>query len=194
MFKHLWTAVRMTAISIIIFGLCYPLAIWGIGRAAFPWQSAGSFVRVNGHIVGSAIIGQSWTQRRYFHGRPSAAGKDGYDPMATGGSNLGPDSKTLFARESATIAWLHRANPNAGEPPIDLVTESGSGIDPDIAPADARYQAPRVAAARKLPLRRVLALIARETQPREFGIFGEPRVNVLALNLALDRLSGALGR
>ncbi len=184
----------MTVISIIIFGLCYPLAIWGIGRVALPWQSAGSFVRVGGHVVGSAIIGQSWKQRRYFHGRPSAAGKEGYDPTATGGSNLGPDSKALLARERATIAHLQLANPAGGEPPIDLVTESGSGIDPDIAPADARYQAPRVAAARKLPLRRVLALIAQETQPRELGMFGEPRINVLALNLALDRLSGASGR
>ncbi|MGC8484308.1 MAG: potassium-transporting ATPase subunit KdpC [Candidatus Baltobacteraceae bacterium] len=188
MLKHLSAALRMTTISVILFGLCYPVAIWGIGRVAFPWQSAGSYVRVNGHIVGSAIVGQRWQQPRYFHGRPSAAGKGGYDPTATGGSNLGPDSKALLTREIKTIAHLKRANPAAGAPPIDLVTESGSGIDPDISPADARYQAPRVAAARRLPLRRVLALIERQTQPRTFGILGEPRINVLALNLALDRL------
>ena len=175
----------MTAISVIIFGFCYPIAIWGIGRTAFSWQSAGSYVRVGGRVVGSAIVGQQWRRQRDFQGRPSATG---YDPTATGGSNLGPDSKRLLARELKTIAQLKRANPAVGAPPIGLVTESGSGIDPDISPADARYQAPRVAAARKLPLRRVLALISQQTQPRMFGILGEPRINVLALNLALDRL------
>lgn len=188
MTKHLWTALRMTAISVIIFGFCYPVAIWGIGRVAFPWQSGGSYVRADGRVVGSAIVGELWRGPRYFHGRPSAAGKVGYDPTATGGSNLGPDSQALLAREIKTVGRLQRANPGAGAPPIDLVTESGSGIDPDISPADARYQAPRIAAARKLPLRRVLALISQETQGRTLGIFGEPRVNVLALDLALDRL------
>ena len=178
----------MTAISVVIFGFCYPIAIWGIGRAAFSWQSSGSYVRVGDRIVGSAIVGQLWRGARYFHGRPSAAGKEGYDPTATGGSNLGPDSKILLAREVKSIARLQRSNHSVGAAPVDLVTDSGSGIDPDISPADARYQAPRVAAARKLALDRVLSLISKETQGRTIGIFGEPEINVLALNLALDRL------
>jgi len=185
----------MTVISVLLFGVLYPIAIWGLARIAFPFQSAGSYVRVNGQSVGSAIVGERWTQARYFHGRPSAAGKRGYDPTATGASNLGPDSRALLAREMSRIAELRNENPrSAGLPPVGLVTASGSGIDPDISPADARYQAERVATARALPLRRVLATIASHIQPRTFGFLGEPRVNVLALNRALDRISDASTR
>lgn len=185
----------MTAISVFLFGVLYPIAIWGLARIVFPFQSAGSFVRVNGTIIGSAIVGERWTQARYFHGRPSAAGKLGYDSTATGGSNFGPDSKALLAREIAGIAALRKQNPlSAGMPPVGLLAASGSGIDPDISPADARYQAARIAAARALPLRRVLAIIASHIEARTFGFLGEPRVNVLALNLALDRVSGASTR
>jgi K+-transporting ATPase ATPase C chain len=145
-------------------------------------------VYVDGKAVGSAIIGQLWTKPQYFHGRPSAAGK-GYDPTNTGATNLGPTSKKLIDSTKATIASLKKENPDATVPvPMDLVTSSASGIDPDISPEGAYYQAPRVAKARNLPLGKVNALIARSITPRTFGILGEPRVNVLQLNLALDNL------
>lgn len=195
MLKFLLVALRMTAVTVVLLGFLYPLLIMGIAHLAFPAQSSGSFVRVGGRIVGSRIIGERWTQARYFHGRPSAAGSAGYDPLSTGASNLGPDSKKLIARVVARIATLRKDNPRApGMPPIGLLTASGSGIDPDISPSDARYQAERIAAARAIPLRRVLAVITAHTKPRTFGFLGEPRANVLALNLALDRVNGASTR
>jgi len=143
---------------------------------------------VNGKPVGSAIVGQLWTKPQYFQGRPSAAGK-GYDPTSTGATNLGPTSKKLIDSTKATIAALKKANPDATVPvPMDLVTSSGSGIDPDISPEGAYYQAPRVAKARNIPVAAVNALIARMIAPRTFGFLGEPRVNVLQLNMALDSL------
>jgi K+-transporting ATPase ATPase C chain len=142
-----------------------------------------------GETVGSEIVGQLWTKPQYFHGRPSAAGKNGYDPTSTGGTNLAPSSKKLIDATKATVAALRKENPNATVPiPMDLVTSSASGIDPDISPDAAYYQAPRVAAARHLDVGRVNAVIARLTQSRTFGVLGEPHVNVLALNLALDGL------
>jgi len=186
MIKHVGVALRVTIISVVIFGLIYPLAMTGLAQLLFPWQANGSLIGVDGNVVGSAIIGQLWTQPQYFHGRPSAAG-NGYDPTQTGGTNLGPTSKKLMAATSALIAKLEKENPDAsGPPPIDLVTSSGSGIDPDISPEGAYYQAPRVAKARHLPLGTVTALIAARVQGRTFGFLGEPRVNVLELNLALD--------
>jgi potassium-transporting ATPase KdpC subunit len=186
--KHLGTSVIYTIISVIAFGIIYPLVMTGISQLIFPWQANGEMVYVNGKPVGSAIIGQLWTKPQYFHGRPSAAGK-GYDPTSTGATNLGPTSKKLIDSTKATIAALRKENPDATGPiPIDLVTSSGSGIDPDISPEGAYYQAPRVAKARDLPLQQVNALIAKTIQPRTLGILGEPRVNVLRLNLALDQL------
>src|SRR5579863_3377379 len=186
MVRHLGTALRMTIVSIILLGLIYPLVMTGIAQALFPRQANGSLITVNGKLVGSSIIGQLWTKPQYFHGRPSAAGK-GYDPTQTGGTNLGPTSKKLIAATKATIAQLEKENPDAsGPPPIDLVTSSGSGIDPDISPESAYWEAPRVAKARGMPIATVNALIAQHTEGRTFGFLGEPRVNVLELNLALD--------
>jgi potassium-transporting ATPase KdpC subunit len=186
--KYLGTSAIYTIVTVVAFGLIYPLAMTGIAQLIFPYQANGSMVYVDGKAVGSAIIGQLWTKPQYFHGRPSAAGK-GYDPTNTGATNLGPTSKKLIDSTKATIASLKKENPDATVPvPMDLVTSSASGIDPDISPEGAYYQAPRVAKARNLPLGKVNALIARSITPRTFGILGEPRVNVLQLNLALDNL------
>jgi K+-transporting ATPase ATPase C chain len=184
--SHLLTSVLYTIVTVIVLGLIYPLVIWGIGVLIFPHQANGSFVESNGKVVGSEIIGQLWTKPQYFQGRPSAAGK-GYDPTSTGGTNLGPTSKKLMDATKATIAALKKANPDApGEPPMDLITSSGSGIDPDISPEAAAWQIPRVAAARHLTPAAVKAIVDENTAGRMFGILGEPHVNVLALNRALD--------
>ena len=186
MIKELGTALRVTVVSVVIFGLIYPLVMTLLAQLLFPRQANGSLVSVNGKVVGSAIIGQLWTKPQYFHGRPSAAGK-GYDPTSTGGTNLGPTSKKLIDATKATIAALEKENPDAsGAPPIDLVTSSGSGIDPDISPEAAYWEAPRVAKARNLRLSSVNAIVAQHVRGRTFGFLGEPRVNVLELNLALD--------
>ena len=188
MIRHLGTSLRVTIVSVVFLGLIYPLAMTGIAQALFPRQANGSLVRVNGKVVGSAIIGQLWTKPQYFHGRPSAAGK-GYDPTSTGGTNLGPTSKKLIVATKATIAALQTENPGAiGPPPMDLVTSSASGIDPDISPEAAYWQAPRVANARGTSVSAVNALVAQHVQGRAFGFLGEPHVNVLELNLALDSL------
>jgi len=177
----------MTILSVIVLGLIYPFVMTGLAQVMFPHQANGSLVTVNGQVVGSSIVGQLWTKPQYFHGRPSAAGKNGYDPTSTGGTNYGPSSKKLIDSTRATIAALKKENPNATVPiPMDLVTSSGSGIDPDISPQAAYYQAPRVAQARKMDVKAVDDLIARNTKGRTFGFLGEPRVNVLQLNLALD--------
>jgi K+-transporting ATPase ATPase C chain len=185
--SHLVTSIIYTVVSVVILGIIYPLVITGIGMVAFPHQAGGSMIVQDGKPIGSEIIGQLFTKPQYFQGRPSAAGKNGYDPTSTGGTNLGPTSKKLIDATKATIDGLKKANPDApGEPPMDLVTSSGSGIDPDISPEGAYYQAPRVAKARHLSLDDVKALIAANVQGRTLGILGEPRVNVLALNRALD--------
>jgi potassium-transporting ATPase KdpC subunit len=189
MIKQIGTSVRITIVSVILLGLIYPIAMTGIAQVIFPRQANGSLVQRDGKVVGSDIIGQLWTKPQYFHGRPSAAGKNGYDPTSTGGTNYGPSSKKLIDSTKATIAALKKENPNATVPiPMDLVTSSGSGIDPDISPEAAYYQAPRVAAARRIDVKTVDGLIAQHIQGRTFGILGEPRVNVLELNLALDAL------
>jgi K+-transporting ATPase ATPase C chain len=188
MIKHFGTALRMTIVSIVLLGLIYPLAMTGLAQVLFPRQANGSLVTVNGNVVGSSIIGQLWSKPQYFQGRPSAAGK-GYDPTSTGGTNYGATSQKLKDSTKATIAALEKANPDAsGPPPIDLVTSSASGIDPDISPEAAYWEAPRVAKARNLSLSAVNALIAAHVQSRTFGFLGEPHVNVLELNLALDGL------
>jgi len=177
----------VTIVSVILLGFIYPLVMTGIAQVLFPNQSNGSMVTVNGKPVGSAIIGQLWTKPQYFHGRPSAAGKNGYDPTSTGGTNYGPTSKKLIDSTKATLVALRKDNPNATIPvPMDLITSSGSGIDPDISPQGAYYQAPRVAAARHMTVDQVNGLIAKYTRGRTFGFLGEPHVNVLALNMALD--------
>jgi K+-transporting ATPase ATPase C chain len=186
MIKHLGTSLRVTIVSIVLLGLIYPLAMTAIAQALFPRQANGSLITVNGKVVGSEIIGQLWTKPQYFQGRPSAAGK-GYDPTQTGGTNYGPTSQKLMASTKATIAALEKANPAAsGPPPIDLVTSSASGIDPDISPESAYWEAPRVAQARHVSLSSIDALVARHVEGRTFGFLGEPHVNVLELNLALD--------
>ena len=188
MIKHMGAALRMTIVSIVLLGLIYPLAMTGIAEAIFPKQANGSLVTVNGKVVGSWIVGQLWTKPQYFQGRPSAAGK-GYDPTNTGGTNYGATSKKLMDSTKATIATLEKQNSGAqGAPPMDLVTSSASGIDPDISPEAAYWEAPRVAKARKMSLDAVNALIAQHVQGRTFGFLGEPHVNVLELNLALDNL------
>jgi K+-transporting ATPase ATPase C chain len=188
MLRHLGTSLRISIVTIVLCGLIYPLAMTGIAQVVFPKQANGSLVSVNGKIVGSWIVGQLWTKPQYFQGRPSAAGK-GYDPTQTGGTNLGPTSAKLIKATKDTIAQLEKDNPDAaGPPPMDLITSSGSGIDPDISPEAAYWEAPRVAKARKLSVDAVNSLIVAHTQGRTFGFLGEPHVNVLELNLALDGL------
>ncbi len=183
--SHVVTSVLYTIVTVVVFGLIYPLFITLIGSVAFPLQAGGSLVRTNGTVVGSAIIGQLWSKPEDFQGRPSAAGK-GYDPTSTGGTNLGPTSKKLIDATKATIAALEKANPHAdGPPPMDLVTSSGSGIDPDISPDAAYWQIPRVAAARGISPAALHAIVDAHVRGRTLGILGEPRVNVLELNLAL---------
>ncbi len=185
--KHLGTAAAYTVVSVMVLGLVYPLMMTAIALALFPSQAGGSMLTVNGKVVGSDIIGQLWTKPQYFQGRPSAAGKNGYDPTATGGTNLGPTSKKLIDATSDAIKALRKANPDATLPiPMDLVTSSASGIDPDISPEGAYYQAPRIAKARKMSVDAVNAIVAKYVHGRELGFLGEPRVNVLELNLALD--------
>lgn len=187
MLNEMATALRVTIVSIVLLGFIYPFAMTGLAQGIFPRQANGDFVTANGKTVGSEIIGQLWSKPQYFHGRPSAAGKNGYDPTSTGGTNLGATSKKLIDATKATIAALHKENPGARGPiPIDLVTSSASGIDPDISPAGAYYQAPRIAKARGMSVAAVDAIVARNVRSRTWGILGDPRVNVLALNLALD--------
>jgi K+-transporting ATPase ATPase C chain len=185
--SHLLTGLLYTVVSVVLLGLIYPLVIWAIGASIFPFQANGSLVMQNGKPIGSSIIGQLWTKPQYFHGRPSAAGKNGYDPTSTGGTNLAPTSKKLIDATKATIAALKKENPDSvGAPPMDLVTSSGSGIDPDISPEGAYYQVARVAAARKMSPDAVKALVDAHIKGRTLGFLGEPRVNVFALNRALD--------
>jgi potassium-transporting ATPase KdpC subunit len=172
-------AIVLTLLFGLLLGVAYPLAMTGVGQLAFPDQANGSLIRREGQVIGSALIGQQFGEARYFRGRPSAAGK-GYDPTASAGSNLGPASQALVDRTKADLAAL---GPNA---PADLVTASGSGLDPHITPEGALFQAPRIAAARQLPVAQVRALVERQV---EHPLLGQPQVNVLALNLALDRLA-----
>jgi K+-transporting ATPase ATPase C chain len=186
---QLGTSVLFTIVSVVLLGLVYPAMMTLAAQLLFHDQANGSLVTVGGKVVGSDIVGQLFTKPTYFQGRPSAAGKNGYDPTATGGTNLGPTSKKLIDATRDAIAALRKANPDATGPiPMDLVTSSASGIDPDISPEGAYYQAARVAKARGLKADAVRALIDRHVHPRELGFLGEPHVNVLELNLALDGL------
>ena len=196
MLQHIRPAIMMIVLMTILTGLAYPLAMTGVAQIAFPHRAAGSLVERDGKLVGSVLIGQYFTSPKYFHGRPSpTVATDPNDSSKTiaapynagnsGGSNLGPTSKALADRVKADVAELQKENP--GVPvPADLVTTSGSGLDPDISPAAAAFQVPRVAKARNLPPEQVAALVRQMTHGRWLGLLGEPRVNVLALNLALD--------
>jgi K+-transporting ATPase ATPase C chain len=187
MTRYLGTAIRMTILTAILLGLIYPLTITGIAQVLFPGAANGSLVKVNGRVVGSSLIAQDFTAAKYFHPRPSAAGS-GYDAMASSASNLGPTSRVLVDRVQADVRRQIAQNPGLrfGAVPVDMVTTSGSGLDPHITVANARAQAPRVAAARGTSVGAVLRLVDEHTTGRTLGFLGEPRVNVLELNLALD--------
>jgi K+-transporting ATPase ATPase C chain len=196
MLKEIRPAIVFLIALTIITGLIYPLAMTGIAGAIFPSQAQGSLIAVNGKVVGSALIGQQFTADKYFHGRPSATtGTDAkgntapqpYNASNSMGSNLGPTSKALSDRVNADVAKLKQENPNAPVP-VDLVTTSASGLDPDISPEAAAFQVPRIAKARNLTSDQVQQLVQQQTQGRLLGLIGEPHVNVLALNLALDQL------
>ena len=182
--KHLRTAILYTIVSAVFLGLGYPLAMTALAQWLFPKQANGSLLVRDGKVIGSQLIGQSFTGPTYFHSRPSAAGS-GYDAANSSGSNLAPTNSALITRVEQSVA---AEQVGSAKVPIDLVTASGSGLDPDITPAAAYYQAQRVAQARHLPLSTMKALIASHITPRQFGLLGEERVNVLELNLALDRI------
>ena len=190
MSEHLRPTLVLLTLFSLLCGLAYPLAVAGLAGVALPKQAAGSLIEANGTVIGSELIGQAFTRPGYFHGRPSAAGADGYDASTSSGSNLGPSSRALQARIAARVDALKAENP-AAPVPAELVYASGSGLDPDLSPAAADFQVPRVAAIRGLRTEVLEALIATHTRPRVIGVFGEPVVNVLALNRALDALPGA---
>jgi potassium-transporting ATPase KdpC subunit len=184
MLTHLRPALVLMALLTLITGLAYPLAVTGIAQLAFPHEANGSLIESDGTIIGSRLIGQSFTAARYFHGRPSATTPP-YNAAASSGSNLGPASSALVERVTGDLARRRAENP-AMPVPVDLVTSSASGLDPHISPAAAAFQIPRIAQARNLPAARIEALIAAQTNPRLLGLFGEATVNVLTLNRALD--------
>jgi K+-transporting ATPase ATPase C chain len=190
--KQLLIAIKATFLLTVLTGLLYPLAVTGLAQILFPHQANGSLNVVNGKTVGSELIGQRFTKPEYFHGRPSAAGNDGYDGLSSGGSNYGPTNQKLADRVSDDVKKFRAENPTyTGPIPADLLTASGSGLDPHISPASADVQVARVAAARGVSADTVRQLVLAHTEGRQYGLFGEPRVNVLELNLALDQSAPA---
>jgi potassium-transporting ATPase KdpC subunit len=185
--KNLLTAVLMTLLTTVLFGLLFPLLITGLAQVLFPRQANGQLLTRNGTAVGSRLIGQSFSSPGYFHSRPSGAGT-GYDGGNSGGSNLGPTNQILIARVQGDADRLQKENPSVSIP-IDLLTTSGSGLDPHISPEAAEFQVPRIAKERGLNEDVVREAVRQHTEPRQFGFLGEPRVNVLELNLTLDEIS-----
>jgi K+-transporting ATPase ATPase C chain len=191
MWEQLLPGLRITILMTVALGVAYPLAMTGISQVIFPRQANGSLITAGGKVIGSELIGQNFTRPEYFHPRPSAAGSDGYDAGASGGSNLGPTSRKLMDRVNASVEKFRKENPDYHGPiPADLLTASASGLDPHISPGSALAQASRVAKARNVGVDQVRNLIAQHMEGPELGLLGEPRVNVLKLNLALDREIG----
>ncbi len=182
--KNLLISVRFTLATTVLFGLIYPLGVTGISQVLFPNRANGQLIEKDGRVIGSRIIGQAFTGPGYFHSRPSAAGT-GYDATSSGGSNLGPTNKTLVARVNSNVRRMHAENPSV-RVPVDLVTASGSGLDPDISPAAAEFQILRVSRERHISETELRTLVAHHTEGRQLDFLGEPRVNVLELNLELD--------
>jgi K+-transporting ATPase ATPase C chain len=185
--RNLLISIWMTLATTVLLGIIYPLVVTGIAQVLYPHRANGEIIESRGKLVGSRLIGQPFTAAGYFHSRPSAAGPAGYDPTQSQGSNLAPTNKALLDRVSASVQTLQAENPNRPIP-IDLVTASASGLDPDISPASAEFQIPRVAKERKMSEADLRSVVQRHTQQRQFGILGEPRVNVLELNLDLDEI------
>lgn len=188
MVRYLFTSLRIAFITMLLVGIIYPLVMTGLAQLLFPRQARGSLIYTGTTLSGSVLIGQAFIGATYFHARPSAAGH-GYDALASGGSNLGPTSAELATRVKGDVQRLRHDNPDLMHIPVDMVTTSGSGLDPDITPASAYMQAPRVARARGFTEEAVRQLVARHITGRQFGVLGEPRVNVLQLNQALDAMT-----
>jgi K+-transporting ATPase ATPase C chain len=185
--RNLLISIWMTLATTVLLGIIYPLVVTGLAQVLYPHRANGEIIESRGKLVGSRLIGQPFTAPGYFHSRPSAAGPAGYDPTQSQGSNLAPTNKALLDRVSASVQTLQAENPNTPIP-IDLVTASASGLDPDISLASAEFQIPRVAKERKMTEADLRTVVQRHTQQRQFGFLGEPRVNVLELNLDLDQI------
>jgi K+-transporting ATPase ATPase C chain len=187
MWKQLLPGLRMTLLLTVLTGLLYPGIVTALCQVLFPRQANGSLISKDGHVIGSSLIGQNFSRPEYFQSRPSAAGNDGYDGMASGGSNLGPTNQKLADRVKASVEKFRKDNPDyTGPIPADLLTTSGSGLDPHLSPASVEVQIPRVAKARNASPDQMRQVVERFTEGRDLGFLGEPRVNVLMLNIALD--------
>lgn len=195
MLRSILPALRATLVTLLLTGLAYPLLVTGLAQALFPRRASGSLVRdESGRVVGSELLAQRFSGAVYFQPRPSAAGEKGWDPMASGGSNLGPTSAKLRERARGEVTRLRAENPGAGPVPAELVAASASGLDPHLSPEGVLWQVPRVARARGVAEARVRAAVEEAVEARDLWVLGEPRVNVLLLNLALDRQFGAPDR